>query len=163
MLYIDPRGVREGIALIFFWKRVFEKHPSAPPATLLLLSSRLRWQFLALIYNRHNCHMPFMAPPLVNSGPIEFDPLCTMHLLYFLESTGYRDVLKSLPKFLLHTNAGGQQKYGGHSHLCLLCDLPTIWLPSCGNQRRSSTCFCLPWLPDPWGEPNFCAKVVYSI
>ena len=28
MLYIDPRGVRGGIALIFFWKSVFEKHPS---------------------------------------------------------------------------------------------------------------------------------------
>ena len=28
MLYIDPRGVREGIALIFFWKSVFEKHPT---------------------------------------------------------------------------------------------------------------------------------------
>ena len=28
MLYIDPRGVREGIALIFFRKNVFEKHPN---------------------------------------------------------------------------------------------------------------------------------------
>ena len=28
MLYIDPRGVREGTALIFFGKSVFEKHPS---------------------------------------------------------------------------------------------------------------------------------------
>ena len=28
MLYIDPRGVREGIALIFFLKSVFEKHPN---------------------------------------------------------------------------------------------------------------------------------------
>ena len=26
MLYIDPRGVREGTALILFWKSVFEKH-----------------------------------------------------------------------------------------------------------------------------------------
>ena len=29
MLYIHPRGVREGIALIFSWKSVFEKHPTA--------------------------------------------------------------------------------------------------------------------------------------
>ena len=29
MLYIDPRGVPEGIALIFFRKSVSEKHPSA--------------------------------------------------------------------------------------------------------------------------------------
>ena len=28
MLYKDPRGVREGIALICFGKSVFEKHPS---------------------------------------------------------------------------------------------------------------------------------------
>ena len=28
MLYIDPRGVRGGIALIFFWKSVFQKHPT---------------------------------------------------------------------------------------------------------------------------------------
>ena len=28
MLYIDSRGVCDGIALTFFWKSVFEKHPS---------------------------------------------------------------------------------------------------------------------------------------
>ena len=34
MLYIDPRGVREGIALIFVEKSVFERHPNiyaSPP------------------------------------------------------------------------------------------------------------------------------------
>ena len=38
MLYIDPRGVREGIALIFFWKSVFEKHPSLPPPAPLVFT-----------------------------------------------------------------------------------------------------------------------------
>ena len=35
MLYIDPRGVRGGIALIFFWKSVFEKHPIVHVLTFL--------------------------------------------------------------------------------------------------------------------------------
>ena len=42
MLYIDPRGVREGIALIFFWKSVFEKHPNIGACYIIMPPSWYR-------------------------------------------------------------------------------------------------------------------------
>ena len=46
MLYIDPRGVREGIALIFFGKSVFEKHPNVHLCVCLITFSQKTFVFL---------------------------------------------------------------------------------------------------------------------
>ena len=37
MLYTDPRGVRGGIALIFFRKSFFEKHPNGEPTKMIVM------------------------------------------------------------------------------------------------------------------------------
>ena len=43
MLYIDLRGVRGGIALIFFWKSVFEKHPTDHLQEKMESGKYLKW------------------------------------------------------------------------------------------------------------------------